>query len=501
MVHDAQTGLPRLSRELAAAAGHPCPDRPLRIIQFGEGNFLRCFAGWMIDCANRTGVLDCGIAVVQPLACGTADLLREQDGLYTVILKGLRDSTPYSEQQLITAVQRIINPYVQWRDFLDLAHVESLRWFVSNTTEAGIVYSPCEMSVDRCPDSFPAKLTLLLYERFRHFAASSRHGLQILPCELNAANGRTLREIVLRHIHEWRLGSGFERWVSDCNRFFDTLVDRVVPGYPRQEAEQLERQLGYHDRLMVVGEAFHAWIIEDPHNATAELSLEKAGLAVKRVSDLAPYRERKVRILNGAHTGMVPAALLAGLETVQQMVSHATLGLLLRAMLLEEVIPQLALDPQETRLYAEDVLARFSNPAIRHYLADIALNSVAKFSVRVAPSIVAYYRAHEALPPILCFSLAALITLYRACSDSARRDGVVLYDACIRDDARVVQTFGAAWDDFARQGDSRALVCSLLPMTFGDQVPPDGLAERVASLVQRIARDGVSEVTRSLLVP
>ena len=471
----------------------PLPQRPLRVLQIGEGNFLRCFVGWMIETANNAAVMDSAIAVVQPLPEGSIETLRRQDGLYTVILKGLRDGALQTEITLITAVQAAIDPYTQWQEFLELSRVPTIRWVVSNTTEAGIVYQQCTMTPHSCPQSFPAKLTMLLYERFTHFGGAAEAGLHILPCELNASNGSTLRRIVLRHAEDWQLSAAFRTWLAESNHFFNTLVDRVVPGYPRDEAQSLEQELGYRDRLMVVGESFHSWIIEDPHNLTLDLCLEKAGLALTRVADLGPYRERKVRILNGAHTGTVPAALLAGLATVQQMAEHEVFGALMRRMLMDEIIPQLRLDQDESRRYAEDVLTRFANPAIRHYLTDIALNSVAKFAVRVAPSITAYRQAHAALPPILSFSLAALISLYRAC-DTSQAAGQP-----IRDDERVIETCAAAWSDFSRHGDYVALSRRLVPPAFADREPPAGLVEHVAGLLAQIERDGTVSVARSLL--
>lgn len=471
----------------------PLPQRPLRVVQIGEGNFLRCFIGWMIETANNAAVMDSAIAVVQPLPEGSIETLRRQDGLYTVILKGLRDGALQTEITLITAVQASIDPNTQWQEFLALARVPTIRWVVSNTTEAGIVYQQCTMTPHSCPQSFPAKLTMLLYERFNHFHGSAEAGLHILPCELNASNGSTLRRIVLRHAEDWQLSAAFRTWLAESNHFFNTLVDRVVPGYPRDEAQSLEQELGYRDRLMVVGESFHSWIIEDPHNLTLDLCLEKAGLALTRVADLGPYRERKVRILNGAHTATVPAALLAGLATVQQMAEHEVFGALMRRMLMDEIIPQLRLDQDESRRYAEDVLTRFANPAIRHYLTDIALNSVAKFAVRVAPSITAYQQAHSELPPILSFSLAALITLYRACATS----GTV--EQPIRDDQRVIEACAAAWRDFSDNRDWVELSRRLVPPAFADKEPPAGLVEHVAGLLAQIERDGTVSVARSLL--
>ncbi len=468
---------------------------PIRLVQFGEGNFLRCFVGWMVDVANEAGSLDAGIAVVQPLERGTVDTLRKQGGLYTVVLKGVRDGQLHTSYRVVTAVQDALNPYQEWDRFLTLARSEALEWFVSNTTEAGISYEACSPPAGECPSSYPAKLTAFLHERFRHFDGDPNRGLHILPCELNESNGDRLREIVLRHAADWELSSAFVAWLETANCFFNTLVDRVVSGYPKDFVDELEGELGYRDRLMVMGELYHSWIIEDPEQRSAALALEAAGLNLKRVSDLRPYRQRKVRILNGAHTGIVPAAVAAGLETVQEMIEDEVFGPLTRQLLFREVLPYVPVSQDEAQEYAEAVLARFANPAIRHYLRDIVLNSVAKFSVRVFPTIVDYAAAKGELPPIATFSLAALIWLYGA---AARGDSRL--QEVVRDREDIVQRFSEAWEACSRQGDYRRLVAAVVPAVAGDERDaPAGLVEATALQVERIERGGLKASAGQLL--
>lgn len=383
---------------------------PERAVQFGEGNFLRAFVDDMVDRLNERGLFNGRIAVVQPIARGMADALNGQDGLYTVLLRG----RGAEELRIVTSVSRALDPHRDFDSYIRLADNPELRVVFSNTTEAGIAFDDGDRLTDRPQRTFPGKLTALLYRRYQIFCGDPARGLLIIPCELIDRNAETLREMVLRYAELWELEPGFAGWLDGACRFVNTLVDRIVTGYPGDEADALARRLGYTDRLMVAAEPFHLFVLEGPPALAEELPFARAGLNVIWTDDAGPYRERKVRILNGAHTLSVPAAFLAGHDTVGQMMSDDALAGFLRGALTHEVIPTLAgsLPLEKLTSFAESVLERFSNPHIRHSLLDISLNSVSKFRVRVLPSLLGYASERGALPERLCFSFAALIAFY-----------------------------------------------------------------------------------------
>lgn len=413
-------------------ADAPLAAWPEKVIQFGEGNFLRAFADWMIDRLNEAERFGGRVVVVQPIARGLIDMLNDQDGLYTLLLRGIENGEVTDQRRLITALSRGIDPYTQWDAYLTCAENPDLRFVVSNTTEAGIAYVAEAWDPDKCPDSFPAKLTALLYRRFTHFDGAADKGLLILPCELIDKNGQHLREIVLRLIREWGLTESFTKWVETHNVFFNTLVDRIVTGYPKNEAASLEAQLGYQDNLLDTGEPFHLWVIEGDMRYRRELPLDEIGLNVIWTENLAPYRERKVRVLNGTHTLTVSVALLAGIETVKAAVEDARVGDFMRRAVFTEILPHLDLPQAEKEAFANGVLERFANPFIHHRWTDIALNSISKFKTRCLPTLTDYAAANGSAPPLLSFSLAALIRFYK--------------DAKVRDEEAVLTFFKAIWE-------------------------------------------------------
>jgi tagaturonate reductase len=417
----------------------PQVDWPEKVIQFGEGNFLRAFVDWMIDRLNEAGRFGGRVAVVQPIAQGLVNVLNEQDGLYTLLLRGIEKGEVTEQRRLITAISRGIDPYTQWEAYLAAAENPDLGFVISNTTEAGIAYVQEAWVPDRCPDSFPAKLTALLYRRFTCFEGAPDKGLLILPCELIDKNGQHLKEIVLRLIKEWGLPAAFADWVESHNVFFNTLVDRIVTGYPKDEAEKLGTELGYQDRLLDTGEVFHLWVIEGDLQYRSELPLDEIGLNVIWTEDLAPYRERKVRVLNGAHTLTVPVALLAGLETVKAAVEDSRVGAFMRRAVFSEILPHLDLPQAEKEAFADSVLERFANPFIHHRWIDIALNSISKFKTRCLPTLTDYAAATGSAPPLLSFSLAALIRFYK--------------EDMVRDDENVVSFFQEVWN--SHKGEDR----------------------------------------------
>tara|TARA_R110002049_G_scaffold4179_6_gene29822 strand:- start:3382 stop:4848 length:1467 start_codon:yes stop_codon:yes gene_type:complete len=386
---------------------------PIKIVQFGEGNFLRAFVDYAIQQLNKSVDFNAGIAVVQPIDRGMVDMLNEQEGLYTLFLKGIQKSKEIQQKELITNIVKGINPYKDFQEYLDLAKEEELQFIISNTTEAGISYIKSDKMDMQPPSSFPAKLTLLLHERFKHFKGASDKGLTIIPCELINHNAETLKEIILKYALLWKLDSTFVNWLNLACSFHSTLVDRIVPGYPKDDIEAYNTQLEYKDNLIVAAEVFLLWVIEGGEDLKRKLPFYKTDLDVKIVDNMQPYRTRKVRILNGAHTSMVPFSLLYGNETVKETVDNVFTGEFVNKAIFEEINDTLPMEKSELDSFAEAVLDRFRNPFIKHKLADIALNSISKFKVRVLPSLLEYEAKNGKLPTNLTFAFACLIRFYK----------------------------------------------------------------------------------------
>lgn len=389
------------------------PSYEIKLVQFGEGNFLRAFVDYAFHILNETCNTEVGIAVVQPIDRGTLDLLEEQDGLYTLFSKGFSNGKLIEEKYLISNVVKCINPYREYSEYTDLARLDSLEYIVSNTTEAGITYSDTDSFEMSPPSGFPAKLTVLLYKRFEHFEGASDKGLTIIPCELINYNGDTLKYIILQYAKKWRLGESFEKWIEENNSFHNTLVDRIVPGYPKDNLDNYEKELDYKDNLIVNSESFFLWVIEGDERLSSRLPFHKTGLNVKFVKDMQIYRTRKVRILNGAHTSMVPFGLLYGTRTVKETIDDPFAGKFVNDLIFEEIIPTLDLEKSELIEFANAVLDRFRNPFIVHLLSSISINSISKFKVRVLPSLLDFLEKTGNLPLHLCFAFACLIRLYK----------------------------------------------------------------------------------------
>ncbi len=373
-----------------------------RFIQFGEGGFLRGFADWMIQKMTDAGVFTGSVVVVQPIEQGMCDMLTAQNCGYTHIIRGAEGV----DKTVCNVISRCVKPYEDFDAYLALATQPEMRFVISNTTESGIVFSAEDKITDAPPKSFPAKVTLLLKKRFE----AGLPGFIFIPCELIDRNGDNLKKCVLQYADLWNLGDKFKTWVEKDNIFTNTLVDRINTGFPRGE----DIDLGYEDNMLNTSEYFHLWVIETDYDLESELPFSKAGLNVIVTPDqLERYRTRKVRILNGAHTSMVPYALLSGLETVKDATEDKVMSEHLRKCVFDEIIPTLDLDRDELVDYAENVMIRFSNPYIKHFLSSIALNSVSKFKVRVLPSILEYNKRFGKLPETLTFSLAKLIEFYR----------------------------------------------------------------------------------------
>ncbi|NHE58249.1 tagaturonate reductase [Cyclobacterium plantarum] len=387
--------------------------RPLKIVQFGTGNFLRGFADWMVQVLNDQAEFNGDIQMVQVHSRKPARIINEQEGLYHVIVRGFQKGETVEENQLIDCVRGAINPYIDYKGFLELANSPELAFIFSNTTEAGIYFEEKDRDWTITPESFPGKLTALLFQRFRHFEGDPDKGLLILPCELIADNGQKLKENVLRYVDLWNLPGTFEDWLVKYNTFCNTLVDRIVPGFPIDAAEKIQENLGYRDDQMVMAEPFHFWAIDGPDELKEKFPADKQGLNVKFVADLTPFRTRKVRILNGAHTSLVPVAYLKGIRLVKEAMDDSGTSDFIEQTIFKEIIPSMDLPEDILKPFAEAVLDRFRNPFIKHKLSDIALNSISKWKVRVLPSLLDFIRKENRLPQHLCEAFAALIVFYR----------------------------------------------------------------------------------------
>jgi len=381
---------------------------PERVLQFGEGNFLRAFVEEFIDVMNERAGFDGKVVLVQPIAPGLEPVISRQEGLYTLLLRGREEGRPVSQRRVISCVSRCINPYEDYRTLLDCAKIPELRFLVSNTTEAGIVFDPVCRFDDEPSASFPGKLTRFLYERYR----LGGKGFIILPCELIDRNGDMLRRCVERYISHWELDTGFSQWVARENVFCSTLVDRIVTGYPRVEAETICAELGYEDSLLDAGELFGLWVIEGPQSIKEELPFEQAGLPIIVTDDLTPYQRRKVRVLNGAHTAMSLGAYLIGHDMVRSCMENSTIRGFMGKAVYQEIIPTLDLPGEELNRFAASVIERFQNPYIDHRLLDISLNSTAKWRARIMPSLLEFAARTGTLPTCLIFSFAEYLSFY-----------------------------------------------------------------------------------------
>ena len=392
--------------------GRPRPTP--RILQFGEGNFLRAFVDWKIDRMNERAGSDWGVVVVRPIAGGNPHRLDEQDGLYTVLSRGVADDgKPVTDVRIIACVRHEIAAHGEWEDVLALARDPQITVVISNTTDAGIAYVPTISYADLPPVSFPGKMTRLLHERWKHFDGKPEAGWQMIACELIDHNGDELRRIVLRHAEEWRLEPEFMAWVRDHNAFYNTLVDRIVPGYPRDETAKLETEFGYRDIFMTVGEHFHFFVIErKPGQPELRLPLAQWDENTIVVDDATPYKARKVAILNGAHTALCPLALISGVMTVGEAVTDPAGARFLNRLLGEEVIPFLTLPKPELESFAAAVLRRFANPFIHHQWYDISLNGLVKYQTRNLDRLDAYMARHGRPAPLNTLALAAWLVFY-----------------------------------------------------------------------------------------
>ena len=473
----------------------PGAQYPERIIQFGEGNFLRAFVDWQIDLLNEHTDLNSGVVIVRPIASDFPPSLSTQDGLYTTIIRGLNEKgEAVSDARLIRSVNREISAYADYAEFLKLAHNPDMRFVFSNTTEAGISYHAGDKFDDAPAVSYPAKLTRLLFERFTHFNGAADKGWVIIPCELIDYNGEALHELVVRYAQEWALPAAFMTWLNESNAFCSTLVDRIVTGYPRDEASKLEAELGYKDGFLDTAEHFYLFVIQGPKSLASELRLDKLALNVLIVDDIKPYKERKVAILNGAHTALVPVAFQAGIDTVGEAMNDAEICAFVEKAIYEEIIPVLDLPKDELESFASAVTGRFRNPYIKHQLLSIALNGMTKFRTRILPQLLAGQKASGKLPARLTFALAALIAFYRA-----ERNGEAYP---VQDDAHWIDRYQQLWAQHRDQQISTTdLVKAVLFVSDHweqDLTQVDGLVEQVAADLDAILTQGMRKAVQPL---
>ena len=477
---------------------------PERVLQFGAGVFLRGFVDWMIDGMNRKDMFRGRVVVVASMNPGTVTALNQQNGAYTHLARGIENGRLVEEKSVVTAIRRAIDPYKEFDEYVKTAHNPDLRFIVSNTTEAGIVYRAEDRQCDRPPVSFPAKLTLLLIERYKAFAGDMAMGFAVLPCELIERNGDRLKEAVMQTAANWDLDPKIVKWIEEANVFTNTLVDRIVTGFPRDEIQPLWQQCGYVDDLFNTSEVFHLWVIEGPPELAGQLPLREAGFNVIFANNLTPYRDRKVRILNGAHTATVLAAYQAGENLVGECMKDRVIRDFMMRAIHDEVIPTLTLPKHELEAFAAAVFDRFSNPFIKHALLSISLNSVSKYKTRVLPSVEQYLAMKGELPPRLTFSLAALITFYRG---TEVRDGALIgnrggEEYRIQDSQSILETFARLWSGFDGSYEGiHALTESVLQREdwWGKdlrQLP--GFSEWVGGYVESILNRGVRATLRDL---
>ena len=461
---------------------------PEKIIQFGEGNFLRCFVDWQIDILNEKTDFNSGITVIRPIDYDSVPLLDTQDGLYTTVIRGINESgEAVKDYRLIQSVNREIPVYKEFDKYLKLAENPEIKWIISNTTEAGIVFDGNDKYEDRPQSTFPGKLTRLLHERYKLFKGSKDSGFIILPCELIDYNGEILKETVMKYADIWKLDSGFKEWLTEANTWCSTLVDRIVTGYPFSEKEELEKELGYKDNFITTGEYFYLFVIQGPKWLEKELKLDKVNMNIKIVDDIKPYKLRKVGILNGAHTLMVPVAYLYGLDTVKESIEDPVIGKYVKEAVFDEIIPVLDMEEKELTDFANSVIDRFRNPYIKHMLMSISLNSMSKYKSRILPQLLGYYEKYDKLPEKLVFSLAALIRFYKGTRNEEKID--------LKDDAYILEFYNELWDGENHNYTSMVEKVLKLEKLWGcDLSNIDGLLKLTSFYLNKIDNEGIKKM-------
>ena len=479
--------------------GYLLKDAPERVLQFGEGNFLRAFVDYFIDMLNEKTGFNSKVVLCQPIAPGLADKINEQEGLYTLYLRGFQDGAKVNKKRIISCVSRCLNPYNDFEEVLKCAENPDLRYITCNTTEAGIAYDPSCRFTDVPASSYPGKLTQFLYRRFQTFGSETGKGFVILSCELIDNNGKELEKCVLQYAAQWELGDDFMNWIREENLFCSTLVDRIVTAYPRSEADSINEENGYIDNLIDTGEIFGFWVIEGPESLKEELPFEKAGLPVLITDDHKPYKQRKVRILNGAHTSFVLGAYLAGQNIVRDCMNDEVICGFMNKTIYDEIIPTLTLPKEELEEFAASVTERFKNPFIDHALLSISLNSTSKWKARVMPSLKGYLEKTGTLPKCITASFAFYLAFYRG--QELKEDGFHAVrgndEYLINDDRAVLEFFNAH-----KQDNAAALthaVCTNTDFWGEDLSKLPGFEESVAQTLKAIEENGTYEVMKACL--
>ena len=464
---------------------------PERIIQFGEGNFLRAFVDWIIYNMNQKAGFNSSVVIVQPLENGMVNMLNEQDGLYHVNLQGLQNGKEVDSIQLIDVVSRGLNPYAQYDEFLKLAEIPEMRFVISNTTEAGIAFDPSCKLEDAPAKSYPGKLTQLLFHRFNVFNGAMDKGLIIFPCELIFDNGKVLKKCIDQYIELWNLGEDFKHWFDTACGVYCTLVDRIVPGYPRDSIGQILDRIGLDDKLVVKGEIFHLWVIEAPKTVEKEFPADKAGLNVLFVPCEKPYHDRKVTLLNGPHTVLSPVGYLAGLDTVKECCDDPVIGRFVKKVMFDELLETLDLPRVELTQFADAVLERFRNPFVKHFVTSIMLNSFPKFKTRDLPGLKIFLERKGVLPSGLVLGLAAIVTYYKG--GKRGKDEIVL-----KDDPVIIELLNNLWADGSPIDVAKGVLGA--EFIWGEDlnlIP--GLTEKLSEYLRMIQDKGMIETVKSIL--
>jgi len=463
-----------------------------KVIQFGEGNFLRAFIDWIIWNTNKKTDFNASVVVVQPIDRGMVDMLNEQDCLYHLNLQGLNEGQAVDSAEMIDVISRGINPYRDFEDYLKLAEQPEMRFVISNTTEAGIAFDPTCKLEDKPASSYPGKLVQLLYHRYQYFNGDMTKGFIILPCELIFLNGKELKRCIREYIKLWNLGEGFSNWFENACGVYCTLVDRIVPGYPRDNAPQLCERVGYQDNLLVKAEIFHLWVIEAPQEVANEFPADKAGLHVLFVPSEAPYHERKVTLLNGPHTVLSPVGYLSGLNTVKECCEDELIGQFVHKVMFEELMNTLNLPMEELQKFASDVMERFRNPFVKHFVTSIMLNSFPKFKTRDLPGLKTYLERKGELPKGLVLGLAGITTYYKG--GKRGEDEIVP-----NDDAAIMQLLKDLW----ATGDVRKVAEGVLAasdLIWGEDLNAvPGLTDMLAADLEKIQNEGMRAAVASIL--
>ena len=462
-----------------------------KVIQFGEGNFLRAFIEWIIWKTNQKTDFNGSVVVVQPIEKGMVEWLNEQDGLYHLNLQGLQNGETVNSLDMIDVISRGLNPYTEFDKYLALAEQPEIRFVISNTTEAGIAFDPACKLDDKPASSYPGKLTQLLYHRYQHFNGAKDKGLIIFPCELIFENGKHLKECIRQYIDLWNLGPDFSAWFEGACGVYSTLVDRIVPGYPRDNAAELCERAGYDDHLLDKAEIFHLWVIEAPKEIADEFPADKAGLHVLFVPSEAPYHERKVTLLNGPHTVLSPVGYLSGLNTVKECCEDPEIGAFVKKVMYDELLPTLNLPKAELEQFAGDVMERFRNPFVKHFVTSIMLNSFPKFKTRDLPGLKTYLDRKGELPKGLVLGLAGICTYYKG--GKRGEDEIVP-----NDDPKILELLKNLW----ATGDVRKVAQGVLADEFiwGENLNAiPGLTDLLTADLALIQAQGMREAVKSII--